>query len=250
VLAEASGHSRPTIDSKPDERWLVVSHRKDARVGDTEGGITRLLNKTPRENVAFLTWGSHMATNAHVDVRNVILAGTLFYRPSFYEALKRLATGRTAAHGSVTKAELEKTIAGEHAHAILQALCRGSVRRCDGEYCHPCDAYVIASVRSGIPEVLPRIFPGCDVSTWRPVERSLTGHVKAAVETIEGWVASAKAGAILPFKTVSKALGITSHAFRNDVRFHPDFMEAVAELGVIQSGKGVYFTGFARVGDA
>jgi hypothetical protein len=24
---------------------------------------------------------------------------------------------------------------------------------------------------------------------------------------------------------------ITSHAFRNDVRFHPDFMEAVAELG-------------------
>ena len=33
-----------------------------------------------------------MATNEFVDVRNVILAGTLFYRPSFYEALKRLAT--------------------------------------------------------------------------------------------------------------------------------------------------------------
>ncbi len=76
------------------------------------------------------------------------------------------------------------------------------------------------------------------MSTWRPVERSLTGHVKVAVETIEAWVASATAGAILPFKTVSKVLGITSHAFRNDVRFHSDFMEAVAELGVIQSGKG------------
>jgi hypothetical protein len=39
-------------------------------------------------------------------------------------------------------------------------------------------------------------------------------------------------------------------AFRNDVRFHPDFMEAVAELEVIQSGKGVYFTGFTNAGDA
>ena len=85
--------------------------------------------------------------------------------------------------------------------------------------------------------------------TWRPVERSLRGHVKAAVEAIEVWVASARAGAILPFKTVSKALGITSHAFRNDVRFHPDYMEAVAKLGVIQSRKGVYFTGFAKAGD-
>jgi len=54
------------------------------------------------------------------------------------------------------------------------------------------------------------------------------------------------AGAVLPFKTVSKALGITSHAFRNDVRSHPDFMEAVAELGVIQTGKSVYYTGFTK----
>jgi hypothetical protein len=102
----------------------------------------------------------------------------------------------------------------------------------------------------GIPEVLPRIFPGCKVSPWRLVERSLTGHVKAAVEAIEVWVASARAGAILPFKTVSKALSFTSHAFGNDIRFHPDFMEAVAELGLIQSGKGVYFTGFTKAADA
>jgi hypothetical protein len=36
----------------------------------------------------------------------------------------------------------------------------------------------------------------------------------------------------------------------NDIRFHPDFMEAVAELGLIQSGKGVYFAGFTKAGDA
>jgi hypothetical protein len=77
----------------------------------------------------------------------------------------------------------------------------------------------------------------------RQHERSLTGHFEAAVAAIEGWAAPATAGAVLPF---SKALGITSHAFRNDVRSHPDFIEAVAGLGVIQTGKSVYYTGFTK----
>src|SRR5262249_44930766 len=142
-----------TIDTKPDQRWLVVVHRRDGKVGDVAREVRSLMT-APQGNVEFITWGAHMATNDFVDVRNVILAGTLFFRPSFYEALKRLAAGRSANEGTVSKEELERTMVGEHAHAILQALCRGAVRRCDGERCHPCDAYVIASVRSGIPDAL------------------------------------------------------------------------------------------------
>ena len=65
---------------------------------------------------------------------------------------------------------------------------------------------------------------------------------------VETWAASATGKAVLPFKVVSKALGIASHVFRDRVRSHPDFSEALAELGVIQWGKGRYFTGFAKVG--
>jgi hypothetical protein len=235
-----------TIDTKPNERWLVVSHRRDAKVGDIPPGIIQRLSKTPPDNVSFITWGAHMATNEYVGVSNVVLAGTLFYRPSFYEALKRLAAGRPAGKGAVTAEELKKTMGGEHAHAILQALCRGSVRRCDGERCHPCDAFIIASVRTGIPGQIKEIFPGCTVKPWRPVERTLRGHVKAAVEFIEGWLDKApRRGETLPFKVVSKALGITPTNFRSDVRFHPEFVEAIAELGVVPWGKGRYFTGFA-----
>jgi hypothetical protein len=45
-----------------------------------------------------------------------------------------------------------------------------------------------------------------------------------------------------------RALGITSHVFRDRVRFHHDFSETLAELGAIQWGKGRYFTGFAKAG--
>src|SRR5260221_9833940 len=97
---------------------------------------------------------------------------------------------------------------GEHSHAILQALCRGAVRRCDGEHCQPCHAYIIGSVRSGIPTALPTIFPGCKLVRWQPIDRNLKGHVAGTVEIIERWSTKAKAGDIIPFKEVSKALGM------------------------------------------
>jgi hypothetical protein len=233
-----------TIETKPDQRWLVVIHRRGGKVGDVQRDIRAQLVSTPPENVTFITWGQHMATNDHVDTPNVILAGTLFFRPSFYESLKRLSAGRRASQGVVTKDEMERVMVGEHAHAILQALCRGSVRRCDGEHCHPCHAYVIASVKSGIPTALPTIFPGATIQPWKPVERTLRGHVKAAVEFVEGWLSTAQAGDRLPFKTVFKALGVASNDFKDRVRRHPDFIEATAEMGLMEWGQGVRFTGF------
>lgn len=234
-----------TIDTKPDERWLVIMHRRDGRVGDVEREVRERIAETPAENVTFIHWGQHMATNCYGDVPNVVLAGTLFYRVSYYEALKRLAAGRRASQGDVTREERERVMIGEHAHAILQALCRGAVRKCDGEQCHPCHAYVIASVRSGIPDALPALFPGCRIHRWQPVERKLSGHVGAAVEALHQWAQSAKAGDILPFKRVFHALGVTSHDFKYRVRVHPEFVEAAAELGVVETGKGRNNTGFA-----
>jgi hypothetical protein len=236
-----------TIDTRPAEKWLVVVHRPGNKVGDVEKEVRSLI-QGPQENVKFISWGSHMATNEHVDTPNVILAGTLFFRPSYYESLKRLASGRSANQGAVTKEELERTMVGEHAHAILQALCRGAVRRCDGEHCHPCNAYIIGSVRSGIPEALPNIFPGCKVVRWQPIERTLRGHVKTAVETIEAWLSKAKVGDVLPFKTVIKTIGMAKQDFKKSVRRHHEFVEAIAELGVVEWGKGTYFTAFTRAG--
>ena len=68
------------------------------------------------------------------------------------------------------------------------------------------------------------------------------------MERIEEWLGSAKVGNVLPFKQLSRALGITSHALKHDVRGHSEFIEAVSELGVVEWGRGVRFTGFTVVG--
>lgn len=242
----ASGIAK-TIDSKPTERWLVVCHRTDGRVGSVEKAVTSLLSATPKENVQFITWGNHSATNEFADVPNVILAGTLFYRASYYEALKRLAAGRPATEGAVTDAELRETELGEHAHLILQALCRGSVRKSDGAKCPPSHAYIIASVRSGIPAALPTIFPGCAIKRWSPLPRTLKGHAAVAHDYIERWAKTAKVGEALPFRVIQRDLGIDRETFRTSVRLSVLFSEELAAMGVEEWGKAKYTTAFRLV---
>ena len=67
-----------TIRSKPDERWLVITHKADGEgLLKAIPDLAQKLNVPNSENVSFLTWGSEKATNDFVDVPNLILAGTL-----------------------------------------------------------------------------------------------------------------------------------------------------------------------------
>jgi hypothetical protein len=99
--------------------------------------------------VHFVHLGAHDATNQFSHVPNVVLAGTLFLRPSGYEALARLASAYPSDEERIKQVTL-----GEHCHMILQALCRGAVRKCVGNACPPARPYIIASRRSGIEEQL------------------------------------------------------------------------------------------------
>jgi hypothetical protein len=239
-----------TIDTRPTEEWLVVVHKRSGRVGDVKANVLRLLSATPESRVKFIHWGNHAATNEYADVPNVILAGTLFYRGSYYEALKRLAARRPAARGTVTRDELEAVQIGEHAHLILQALCRGAVRKCDGDKCHPANAYIIASVRSGIPAALPAIFPGCRVAAWSPIPRKLNGDAEAAYQFVEAWARSQRPGAVLKFRDIQRELGIDRKVFADTIRRGMPFREAIAELGVVEWGEGKYSTGYQLIGPA
>jgi hypothetical protein len=222
-----------TINSKPEEDWLVV-HIKDGIGFDFVPELQKRITGNP-ERVHCIHWGNHHATNDYVEIPNVILAGTLFYRPSQYEALARLAAAKHPAQGAVPSDTIDAVTLGEHRHMILQALCRGRVRRCDGDVCLPCDAYIIAAARSGIPEALPEIFPGCRVVRWQPVQKDLRGKVKEAVEFIVDWFEKTPDD-LLRFNVVQKALGISAAGtFKNDVRDHPDFIEALDNHGIAEA---------------
>ena len=216
-----------TIDSKPDELWLVIFHKGT----DTERDVKRLLKKARTGDVHFLNWGAHEATNDFAHVPNIILAGTLFYPPSYYEALSRAAAGRPSACGGMPPRDIKDVELGEHRHAILQALCRGAVRKCDGAKCPKVDAYIIASNRSGIAGELPVIFPGASVVPWLPIPRSFKGKAGAAAR----YVIDAINGGIepVPFATVRAQTGVINAAnFNRNIRHHKDFTEALAEQGI------------------
>ena len=124
---------------------------------------------------------------------------------------------------------------GEHRHLILQALCRGSVRRCKGDVCAPCDAYIIAATRSGIPEALASIFPGCRVERWSPVKKELRGKVKESAEFVVDWFEKNPDG-LLRFNVVQRAIGIRdTKNFKSDVRRHSDFIEALDNHGITEA---------------
>lgn len=152
-----------TIESKPDEKWLVVHHLPESgRFGfDVEKEVLEMMGDAVDTGpIEFITWGNHHATNKYRIIKNVILAGTLFYPGQLHESRGRLCADLPVEEGEYPADRRREIERGEHAHLILQALCRASVRQCIGDQCAPCDAYIIASPQSGIKDLLPSIFPG------------------------------------------------------------------------------------------
>ncbi len=235
------------INSKPHEQWLVV-HHKATRDYDVEATVRDLVNAdVDKGKIHFLPWGQHHATNEFSHVRNVILAGTLFYRTSQYEALGRLSGAMRAEDGVYGKDARKRLELGEHAHLVLQALCRGAVRVCRGGRCAPCDAYIIAHASSGIEQALPSIFPGCSVVPWQPVRQVLMGKLKDALEHIEGQFTVHGDDHFVPFAEVKTAIGVKDASnFRKNIRQHPDFQAALAERMIFEDGQGKRAAGFRK----
>jgi hypothetical protein len=164
-----------TINKKPDQKWLIVTHKEDdwldkgqERIPNLESAIRDQVNIPG--NLYFLTWGNAHATNDFVECTNVILAGTLFYPGSVYEVRARASMGLPAAE-ELGEKTLTKLVQWEHKHLILQAACRGSVRKCEGDHCMPMNLYLIANNKTGIPSLLGDIFPACKVEEWFPTGR-------------------------------------------------------------------------------
>lgn len=234
-----------TVNARPNEKWLVVGHKPN-RYYDVES-LLRAGFEGPEENLEFLPWGRHDATNEFADFPNVILAGTLFYPNAHYRALTKLSAGLCA--GKRVSAERANQIAhGEHAHLILQALCRAQVRQCKGDEAKECNAYVIASKLSGIRELLPTLFPGCDIKEWKPSTEKPRGRVKESLERIQRWLSCGGKG-LLTFSDVYKAIGVSSANFRKNVRKHEVFRNYLERLGVYEWEEAGKMRGFVLKGN-
>jgi hypothetical protein len=214
-----------TVMTKPTEPWLIVHHKAEDYY-DVVKTLERNLAKDVFSRISFVSWGDHSATNEYRDIENVILAGTLFMEPSYYEALGRLSRGMASTE-TLSAKQAKEIEEGEHAHLILQAGNRGSVRKSMGPGCYPCNLYIIAAQQSGIPNMLEDVFPGCKIRPWTPVERELKGKRKDA----DRFIAADKRDTI-PTADVARGIGMDRDKFNEDVLSDPDFLARLARSGI------------------
>jgi len=123
---------------------------------------------------------------------------------------------------------------GEHKNLILQAACRGSVRKCIGDQGDEMDLFLIASNKTGIPYTLREIFPGATIKQWIPKDKPLRGKVGQAVEYIrQHFKNPSHRTTPLSFSQVRKAIGMTHRQnFNQDIRKHPDFCSALVKMQI------------------
>lgn len=228
------------IATKPDEAWLVVHHKEGKGVPDLPTLIRRCVDELcvgdVRPVVRFVSWGMHRSSNSFVNISNVVLAGLLTLPPSAYEAGKRIGLGLRPKWGRVSGDELKEFQIGEYASDILQALCRSSVRRSDGEKCGGCNAYLICK-GSDLVKVLSDVFPGIpEVAKWQPVVLKLSKLQRRVFEHVAAWASGARRGDRIRFRDVQKALGLTdpSHFARD--RSSAALVSALIGIGVTESG--------------
>lgn len=219
-----------TIAERPDEEWLVV-HHKDPGKGETfQDMLQRYLPPEVWQQVSYLHWGKHHGTNTYAGVPNVVLAGTFFLPDYGYEGLARLTAG-TLEEDQVSPKRMTKIQVGEHAHVILQALCRASVRgtTADGK-CKPCRAHIIASKRSGIPELLPKLFPGSKQKAWQPFPEKTTNSVQRALDMIDEMLWLGFHPDYITYKELCEELGIHDRSnFRKTVRNRATFQAGLSQ---------------------
>ncbi|MGR3735677.1 hypothetical protein [Pseudophaeobacter sp.] len=226
------------INSKPDEEWLVVYH-KGVNSGAIPDQVKGLLSSNP-DRVSFLNWGKHQGTNEFRHIKNVILAGMNNHPQTDYE-MKARYYGGIGDDQDVCMAHVKQMEAGEHMHHILQAICRSAVRQGIGAMCGPCNAYIIAPKRSGIRDNLPKVFPGCKVSTWHPTtKRKATGKVGAALLYVATHFTD-RPEVVLMFTELQSALEISNSSnFRNSIRRNETYKAGLETLGVEEVTIGNY----------
>ena len=243
------------VNSSADtERWLIVHHLHHKKRFNIDIPGQSTLRITNPNRVHFVHWGGEdfKATNQYRRIKNIILAGTLFYGTDYYVGAtmqsKNLSHGEQLLPEEVRRVEL-----GEHAHVILQAACRGSVRLSEGDKCAPCNLYIIAHPSSGIPGMLENgyIFPGAKPPlAWGPTSVKLPRLVKKAVKFIVGWLRKRPKETLSSAKVrrhldIPDTIGGRAN-FQNDIIDHPTFEAALALEGISierQKGRrGSYFS--------
>jgi hypothetical protein len=224
------------INSRLDEEFLVVRHLEHQEL---EAEIIKQV--TCPDRVKFIHWGIHTATNEYSNIPNVIITSPLTYRLAAYEALARASATLMTKDGCISDEQQKILRYGENAHHLLQAVCRGLVRKSKGAGCPQSRVWIITSPRTMIERKLRDIFPNCQVETWRTSPEALKGSQQRSFEYILNRVAQGTPS--VTAVEVRKLLGMTQSNFKRDMINNDAFVDTLAlhKIYIEQRGNRYYF---------
>ena len=209
------------INREPDRACLVIHHNEDDRswkvgkVPNIPESLAELIEGDPNR-VSFCSWGRHKQTNKYASIDKVILTGTLFYPESVYEVRTRASLGLDI-EAEVDRETMAEIIDGEIRNDLLQAINRGSMRRCVGDEASAMDLYVIGSISTPVPGLIKELLPQSEIHRWNPLEEPLTGKVGEALRYIDAWMeANPDLNSQLRIREVTEALGMNSSNFKTE----------------------------------
>jgi hypothetical protein len=251
------GGGRSTIESNPSEYveaisdliaseganpWLIIHHKPNDD-DNLQTHLKEALDPHHWPNLHFVTWGQHTATNDFADIPNIILAGTLFYAGPAYEAHARAASGVSAAMCPIPNSTITTMKLAESLHHILQAACRGAVRKMNGEIV-PCHVYLIAAGRHRIHQNLTKVFPGASVVEWNPSRYPISGRAKELTSFLAKQF-SEDSMATVRFRTIARVLGMQSPQL-SALRKHPKVLNWLENNNIEPCGGRVRVTGYRK----
>lgn len=191
----------------PEGHWLIIAPK--ATLEGLKLALDAQDHPLAEAQINWLNWGRHRSTNDFKDVENVIIVGLHRYRPTDYQALALAASGQPL--GSNDYPNPSSLRIGELKHNLLQAACRGSLRRADKGVAARANVFVVGII-DGAESFFDQVFPGCNYVAWNEPVTTDSMRVEAAIQ----WVCEKRAGD--PRSEIRKqdlrfALGMTPQNF-------------------------------------
>ncbi|MFC3173468.1 hypothetical protein ACFOD9_04305 [Novosphingobium bradum] len=182
--AKIVGVIAATINSKPDEEWLVIHPMKQPGYEGQPGFcieselIPMLTNPAP---VNFLHWGLHLGRNDFRTIKNVVIVGSLHYGQTANEALYAAAVGKLT---NLDQRGVKLVGDGEFVHHVYQAACRSNVRNIKDGVAGAATIYLITADRAHRAPLIAKAMPGCIIIDWEPVPKPPLPKERLMLETM------------------------------------------------------------------
>lgn len=149
---------------KVDMREVLERDLKAADI-DTKTMLKPASDGSVRPRFRFLTWGQETAINDHCDCPNVVFAGVI--HRSEIDLAAAILGQQDNLLAPVLGTQLVEVRRSENAHALYQAMSRGSCRETVDGQAKPMRVWLIHYDKR-LPDLIDKVMPGVRWETWTP----------------------------------------------------------------------------------